>query len=416
MNTQAFVLNDDFIAEVWEKIQYLKELLTASEGFESYIHESEISSITLLRKIIETAYWLSHTTEERNPSNHSLVLTKPKKTWDTFCFDYPISLDQSHLAKLGSALDSSFSDICLWPEENGDLKIWGFKMRSLNHLTTRLRVLILRPGSVVIMCYGKSIAAITENRCTFLNPECLFKTLMPKFPSNNNLFDTKENQFFEINALLQISQAMNKHQQGGTLLFVPEDSGWKGSIKQPVHYSGRATFKESGTFTLPPLSRSPEGKITGGLLKMFLDPENKGVVDYRLKVLEQSNRIGRITAADGALVMSQEHCVICFGAKIQAIDTLAGSTLVRVVKPVEGYTESKKKLADLGGTRHQSAAQFVHDQPDAIAIVASQDGSITFFTKDSASGNLLIVQDAELALTHEGILGTFWNLRLLIDE
>jgi hypothetical protein len=33
----------------------------------------------------------------------------------------------------------------------------------------------------------------------------------------------------------------------------------------------------------------------------------------------------------------------------------------------------------LGGTRHLSAAQFVHDQPDALALVASQDGRFTVF-------------------------------------
>ena len=33
----------------------------------------------------------------------------------------------------------------------------------------------------------------------------------------------------------------------------------------------------------------------------------------------------------------------------------------------------------LGGTRHLSAAQFVHDQRDAVALVASQDGRFTIF-------------------------------------
>jgi len=35
--------------------------------------------------------------------------------------------------------------------------------------------------------------------------------------------------------------------------------------------------------------------------------------------------------------------------------------------------------AQFGGTRHLSAAQFVHDQRDAIALVASQDGRFTVF-------------------------------------
>lgn len=415
MNTQAFVLNDDFIAEVWDKIQFIKELLSTDKDFISYVQESDIFSINHLRKLIETAYWVSHTTEESNPSTPSLILTKPEQKWDTFSFDRPVSMAQKHLVKLGSALDSGFSDICLWPEANGDLKIWGFKIRSQNHLTTNLRILILRPGTIVVMCYGRSIAALTGNKGRFLNPDCLFKTLMPNF-LNNRFFSTKENQFIEINILLLIAQAMRNHQQGGTLLFVPEDSEWESSIKQPVFYSGRTQFIETDQLAGSLLSHLPESKKTGSFLKMFIDPENKGIADYRLKVLEQCTHIGRLTAADGALVMSHERYVLCFGAKIQAIDPLTGSTMVRVVKPVESDTENKLMLADLGGTRHQSATQFVHDQPGSIAIVASQDGNITFFTKDVVSGELLIVQDAELVLMYEGILGTFWNLQQFIND
>jgi hypothetical protein len=35
--------------------------------------------------------------------------------------------------------------------------------------------------------------------------------------------------------------------------------------------------------------------------------------------------------------------------------------------------------AQLGGTRHMSAAQFVQDQQGAVALVASQDGRFTVF-------------------------------------
>jgi DNA integrity scanning protein DisA with diadenylate cyclase activity len=32
-----------------------------------------------------------------------------------------------------------------------------------------------------------------------------------------------------------------------------------------------------------------------------------------------------------------------------------------------------------GGTRHLSAAQFIHNQRNAVALVASQDGRFTVF-------------------------------------
>ena len=70
-------------------------------------------------------------------------------------------------------------------------------------------------------------------------------------------------------------------------------------------------------------------------------------------------------------------------------------------------------MSDLGGTRHQSAAQFAFDQPRAVAIVASQDGDVTLFTQESfVRRSVLAVQQAELALLHEGLSGALWNISL----
>ena len=50
-----------------------------------------------------------------------------------------------------------------------------------------------------------------------------------------------------------------------------------------------------------------------------------------------------------------------------------------VTEPVEGARPEVVSPAQLGGTRHLSAAQFVRDQHDSVALVASQDGRFTVF-------------------------------------
>jgi DNA integrity scanning protein DisA with diadenylate cyclase activity len=50
-----------------------------------------------------------------------------------------------------------------------------------------------------------------------------------------------------------------------------------------------------------------------------------------------------------------------------------------VTEPIRGGTAARVRPEQLGGTRHLSAAQFVHDQRDSIALVASQDGRFTVF-------------------------------------
>ena len=50
-----------------------------------------------------------------------------------------------------------------------------------------------------------------------------------------------------------------------------------------------------------------------------------------------------------------------------------------MTEPVEGGAAAFVHPTQLGGTRHLSAVQFVHDQRDAVALVASQDGRFTVF-------------------------------------
>jgi hypothetical protein len=77
-------------------------------------------------------------------------------------------------------------------------------------------------------------------------------------------------------------------------------------------------------------------------------------------------------------VISDQYELLAFGAKIGQRD---GSRVEQVVitEPVVGTTASIETPLQLGNTRHLSAAQFVHDQREALALVASQDGRFTVF-------------------------------------
>ena len=52
---------------------------------------------------------------------------------------------------------------------------------------------------------------------------------------------------------------------------------------------------------------------------------------------------------------------------------------IYLTEPVVGSAPQRLHAASIGGTRHLAAAQFVHDQHDAVALVASQDGNFTVF-------------------------------------
>jgi hypothetical protein len=83
---------------------------------------------------------------------------------------------------------------------------------------------------------------------------------------------------------------------------------------------------------------------------------------------------------DGATVLTRRYELAAFGAKITRRRGWPLVQHVTVTEPVEGGAAAVVDPGQLGGTRHVSAAQFVHDQRGAMALVASQDGRFTVFS------------------------------------
>jgi hypothetical protein len=89
--------------------------------------------------------------------------------------------------------------------------------------------------------------------------------------------------------------------------------------------------------------------------------------------------IGGLTAVDGATVLTDRYDLLAFGAKIARREGRPRVEHVLVTEPVDGASPVRVHPSELGGTRHLSAAQFVQDQRDSLALVASQDGRFTVF-------------------------------------
>jgi hypothetical protein len=86
-----------------------------------------------------------------------------------------------------------------------------------------------------------------------------------------------------------------------------------------------------------------------------------------------------LTAVDGAVLLNNRYELLGFGAKIARRLGWPRVEQVVLTEPIEGAVPSVVDPEQLGGTRHLSAAQFVHDQRDSVALVASQDGRFTIF-------------------------------------
>ena len=165
-----------------------------------------------------------------------------------------------------------------------------------------------------------------------------------------------------MNVLVELAVSMRAHGRGGILLVVPSvGDDWRESIVQPIPYAVEPPFT-----ALADLVR--RGRRT-----------NTTSASGRTRSRTRCSAVAGLTAVDGATVLTDRYELLAFGAKITR---RKGSPLVEqaaVTEPIEGGEAAIVHPSRLGGTRHLSAAQFVHDQRDAVALVASQDGRFTVF-------------------------------------
>jgi hypothetical protein len=164
-----------------------------------------------------------------------------------------------------------------------------------------------------------------------------------------------------VSVLIHLAVSMRAHGRGGSLLGVPSKTEqWRESVMQPVLYALEPPFPALADLMQNRAAESPD--------RGWLDALRRAV-----------DGVAGLTAVDGATVISDQYEVLAFGAKIVRRHGSPQVTEVIMTEPIEGARAEVIEPGQLGGTRHLSAAQFVRDQHDAVALVASQDGRFTVF-------------------------------------
>jgi DNA integrity scanning protein DisA with diadenylate cyclase activity len=205
----------------------------------------------------------------------------------------------------------------------------------------------------VAILKGDEIKIVDESKAILPgNPEILASLLS---------FSTVASGSENVNVLVQMAVSMRAHNRGGMLLVVPTGSSeWQESIIQPISYAVSPAFSKLSELIKKDLS-TVDPLAWQGAMKLAVDG------------------IAGLTAADGATIINDQYELLAFGAKIGRSDKSTRVERVIITEPVEGNMPQVMHPAQNGGTRHLSAAQFVHDQHNALALVASQDGRFTVF-------------------------------------
>jgi len=308
--------------------------------------------------IIDAAFWASLRREEGQTPKISLAFLSPEEARHPLLFASKLPLAPAVLSKVAPAVERPGIHLGVW-RTGDDFHVWG---------TTRevpafcLVVEVVASGLIVVKhryeAFGKFVnVAVLEGDQIKIVDEGVGR-IIPDCPvvvsSLAGAIDHRSAAGVTA-VLIQLAASMRQHGRGGALLVVPSGTdAWRESIVAPVLYAVDPPYAELSQLAC---------------LKT-VDPD-----DLRRAV----DAIAGLTAVDGATIINDRYDLLAFGAKISRRRGNTPVEQVIVTEPVEGSDKTMTTPTQLGGTRHLSAAQFVHDQHDSMALVASQDGRFTIF-------------------------------------
>jgi hypothetical protein len=335
-------------------------VLARARGETQLLHEPDADAI---ETVINAAFWASLRREEGYTPTISLALLPPSQARPPLTFEPWLSLDAAALAKLAPAVKRPGIHLGVWRAAD-ELRVWG-TTRAVPALCLVLEV--VAPGLLVIKYpHGESgkflnIAVLEGDEIKMVDergsrvPDC------PDVVSALTDFESPAARSNAGNVIVRLAVSMRAHGRGGSLLIVPAaGDAWRESIVHPIQYTVVPPFAELSAL-------------------MQRDERERARPEWQDAMADAVDAAAGLTAVDGATVMTDRYDVLAFAAKIARRGENARVDQVIVTEPINGSVPSTMHPTQLGGTRHLSAAQFVHDQRDASALVASQDGRFTIF-------------------------------------
>jgi hypothetical protein len=332
--------------------------------------------LKVIETIIDVAFWASLRKEEGRSPKISLAYLPPLLAGQPLVFEESILLTPSVLTKLAPAVERSGIHLGIW-DEGGELYVWG-TTRTIPDCCFVLEV--VEPGLLVIKHrrihgFGKfiNVAVLKGDEIKIIDehsrslPDCpALLTSLLDFNVQTGWNDSV-NVLIQ-NILIQLAASMRAHGHGGSLLVVPADSdAWRDSIIYPITYPVTPAFDE--------LTKLMQQNVSEHDFSLWQEDVNRVV-----------ESIAGLTAVDGATIISDRLELLAFGAKIGLSSNGLPVEQMLVTEPVVGNVALTIHPSQNGGTRHLSAAQFVFDQRDAIALISSQDGRFTIFSWSPCDG------------------------------
>jgi hypothetical protein len=321
--------------------------------------------------VVDAAFWASLRREENYLPRISLALLPPDLAANPVTFATPLPLSPAALVKVAPAVERRGIHLGVW-RDNGVLRVWG---------TTRVvpascMVLeVAAPGLLVIKHHrgdgGKyvNVAVLEADRVKMISDHAMVQPDCPALVTSLLGYEGP-GWNSQLNVLVELAVSIRAHGRGGIMLMVPTGStAWRESIVEPIPYSINPVYNG----------------LADVVARSFADRARR---EWQDEMEDTVRAVAGLTAVDGATVITDRYELLAFGAKIARREGFPLVEETAVTEPIEDSEVVVGHPSRLGGTRHLSAAQFVHDQHDAVALVASQDGRFTIFGWSSCNNRV----------------------------
>ena len=319
----------------------------------------------VIEAVIDTAFWASLRKEEGRPPKISLAFVPPEKTDEPLLFEHKLALNADILIKLAPGVERPGIHLGVWQDDD-ELYIWG----TTNSIPGFCFVLeVIEPGLLVVKHrrldgFGKyvNVAVLKGDQVKIVDEQSVSLPDCPAMVNSLLGFTNTSTWNDSVNLHVQLAVSMREHGRGGTLLIVPSGhEKWRDSIVHPISY--------------------PVSPAFGGLARVMNQQVDRDHLTlWQEDLTREIEGVAGLTAVDGATILNDNNELLAFGAKITRSPGRETVKQIMVTEPIIDSPATIVAPSSDGGTRHFSAAQFVFDQRDAFALVASVDGRFTIFS------------------------------------
>jgi hypothetical protein len=318
----------------------------------------------IIETLIDAAFWASLRREEGFIPRISFAWLPADLAGRPLKFAEPFPLTPEAVTRVAPAVERAGIHLGVWGQGR-ELFVWG----TTRNIPTYCFVLeVVAPGLLVIKhrrgeesAKFVNVAVLEGDQVKVLDPGAATLSGCPAVVASLLGLDSPGDAAAQAGTLTELAVSMRAHGRGGSLLVVPRQTdAWRESIAEPVRYAVSPPF--AGLADL-----------------MKRDAAHRHEQRWDEDVRRTIDLIAGLTAVDGATILTDDYELLAFGVKIVRRDGQQRVEQALVIEPVIGAKSGVLPLAQIGGTRHLSAAQFAQDQRDAVALVASQDGRFTIF-------------------------------------